>query len=420
VFLVEGERAEMRKTAIKHEEAVKHMAELEKALARARAAEKARSQFFSIVSHDIRTPLNAIIGYSELLRHGLESPAERDEALDSICASGTTLLQLVNDVLDLAKMDAGKIALCPEPVRLDRLTDEVFLSFRLTASEKGIALVNRTADVPTVLLDGHRFRQILFNLIGNAVKFTERGSVTVAASYVGKKLEVSVADTGCGIAPDMLTHVLDPFVQVLDPSHSADRAGGTGLGLSICRGLVDVMGGKFVVASEVGKGSTFTVCLPDVETDEAKKTVPTAEQDPSGQLTNPPQRVLVIDDSPINRSVLTALLAHLGVPSIDEAGDGEAALAALASSAQSGRPYDFVFSDLWMPKMNGLELVERLRADPRFEKLPVFALTADTESQNDARTHLFNGILLKPITCGNLVAALTGGRSNCTQHGEGN
>ena len=420
VFLVEDERAEMRKTAIKHEEAVKHMAELEKALARARAAEKARSQFFSIVSHDIRTPLNAIIGYSELLRHGLESPAERDEALDSICASGTTLLQLVNDVLDLAKMDAGKIALCPEPVRLDRLTDEVFLSFRLTASEKGIALVNRTADVPMVLLDGHRFRQILFNLIGNAVKFTERGSVTVAASYVGKKLEVSVADTGCGIAPDMLTRVLDPFVQVLDPSHSADRAGGTGLGLSICRGLVDVMGGKFVVASEVGKGSTFTVCLPDVETYEAKKTVPTAEQDPSGQLTNPPQRVLVIDDSPINRSVLTALLEHLGVPSIDEADDGEAALAALESSDQSGRPYDFVFSDLWMPKMNGLELVERLRADPRFEKLPVFALTADTESQNDARTHLFNGILLKPITCGNLVAALTGGgRSNCTQQGEG-
>ena len=394
---------------VQDERTAKHMAELEKALARAQEAERSQRLFFSIVSHDIRTPLNAIIGYSELLRHGLESPAERDEALDSICASGTTLLQLVNDVLDLAKMDAGKIALCPEPVRLDRLTDEVFLSFRLTASEKGIALVNRTADVPTVLLDGHRFRQILFNLIGNAVKFTERGSVTVAASYVGKKLEVSVADTGCGIAPDMLTRVLDPFVQVLDPSHSADRAGGTGLGLSICRGLVDVMGGKFVVASEVGKGSTFTVSLPDVETDEAKKTVPTAEQDPSGQLTNPPQRVLVIDDSPINRSVLTALLEHLGVPSIDEADDGEAALAALASSVQSGRPYDFVFSDLWMPKMNGLELVERLRADPRFEKLPVFALTADTESQNDARTHLFNGILLKPITCGNLVAALTEG-----------
>ena len=259
VFLVEDERSEMRKAAIEHEQTIKHMAELEKALARARAAEKARSMFFSIVSHDIRTPLNAIIGYSELLRHGLDDKTERDEALDSICASGTTLLQLVNDVLDLAKMDAGKIILRPEPVRLDRLTDEVFKSCRLVASQKGIELVNRTAEVPTVMLDGHRFRQILFNLIGNAVKFTERGSVTVMASYSGKRLDVAVADTGCGIEADMLTRVLDPFVQALDPSHSADRAGGTGLGLSICRGLVDVMGGSFTVESEVGKGSTFWV-----------------------------------------------------------------------------------------------------------------------------------------------------------------
>ena len=405
VFLVEDERAEMRKTAIEHEQTVKHMAEIENALARARAAEKARSMFFSIVSHDIRTPLNAIIGYSELLRHGLDSQAERDEALDSICASGTTLLQLVNDVLDLAKMDAGKIVLSPEPVRLDKLTGEVFLSFRLDASGKGIELVNRTAGVPTVMLDGHRFRQILFNLIGNAVKFTERGSVTVAASYTGTTLEVSVADTGCGIAPDMLTHILDPFVQVQDPSHCADRSGGTGLGLSICRGLVEVMGGKFVVESELGKGSKFTVRLPGVEVYGTKWKVQAAEQDSAVEPKNLPKHVLVVDDSPINRSVLAALLEHVGVRSIDEAGDGEEALSALESSVKSGRPCDFVFSDLWMPKMNGLELIERLRADPRFESLPVFALTADIESHHDERTKLFNGILLKPITYSNLVKA---------------
>ena len=226
---------------IQDEQAEKHAAELEKALERARAAEKARSLFFSIVSHDIRTPLNAILGYSELLQKDTTSQAERDEALKSISASGTTLLQLVNDVLDLAKMDAGKMALQPEPVLLNQLTDEVFSSFWRTADEKGIKLVNHTEGVPTVMIDGHRFRQVLFNLIGNAVKFTREGSVTVSASYVGEALDVSVSDTGCGIASDMLTHILDPFVQVQDPTHAADRAEGTGLGLSICKRLVDAM-----------------------------------------------------------------------------------------------------------------------------------------------------------------------------------
>jgi signal transduction histidine kinase len=249
---------------IQDEQAEKHAAELEKALERARAAEKARSMFFSIVSHDIRTPLNAILGYSELLQKDATSQAERDVALKSISASGTTLLQLVNDVLDLAKMDAGKMTLQPEPVLLNQLTDEVFSSFWRAADEKGIKLVNRTEDVPTVMIDGHRFRQILFNLIGNAVKFTKRGSVTVSASYAGGTLDVSVSDTGCGIAADMLTHILDPFVQVQDPTHVADRAGGTGLGLSICKRLVDAMGGELYVESELGKGSTFRARIPGV------------------------------------------------------------------------------------------------------------------------------------------------------------
>ena len=406
IFLVEDERSEMRRAAIEHEQTVKHMAELEKALVRARTAEKARSMFFSIVSHDIRTPLNAIIGYSELLRHGLDSQTERDEALDTICASGTTLLQLVNDVLDLAKMDAGKMILRPEPVQLAKLTDEVFASFRLAASEKGLELVNRTADVPTVMLDAHRFRQILFNLVGNAVKFTKQGSVAVAATYSGTNLVVSVSDTGCGIAPDMFNRILDPFVQVQDPSHSADRAGGTGLGLSICRGLVEVMGGELVVESELGKGSTFKVCIPGVEAHGKKDAAQETVQKPAVQLKRLPKHVLVVDDSMINRSVLTALLEYVGVRSIDEAGDGEEAISSIQSAIKVGSPYDLVLSDLWMPNMNGLELIEKLRADPRFESLPVFALTADTESQHNERTRLFSGVLLKPITYDKLVGVL--------------
>ena len=402
IFVIEDERDELRRAVIEREQTAKHLAELEKALERARAAEKARSMFFSIVSHDIRTPLNAILGYSELLQYGVKNSAERDEALESIRASGTTLLQLVNDVLDLAKMDSGKMKLLLEPVRLTQLTDEVFASFRMVAAEKGIELVNRTEGVPTLLLDGHRFRQILFNLVGNAVKFTERGSVTVAAAYAGTNLEVSVSDTGCGIAPNMLTRILDPFVQVEDPSHSADRAGGTGLGLSICRSLVEVMGGELVVESELGKGSTFRTRIPGVATSDAK---PVGEPKSVAALKQLPKHVLVVDDSPVNRSVMTAFLKRAGVASIDHAGDGGEAFAKLESAMQAGNPCDFIFSDLWMPNMNGIEFIEKLRADSRFSRLPVFVVTADTESQRDDRLDLFSGILLKPLTYGKLVEA---------------
>ena len=385
---------------IQDEQATKHMAKLERALERAHAAEKARSMFFSIVSHDIRTPLNAILGYSELLQYGVQSSAERDEALKSIRASGTTLLQLVNDVLDLAKLDAGKMTLLPEPVSLSHLTDEVFASFRLAAGDKGIELVNRTEEVPTVLLDEHRFRQILFNLIGNAVKFTAKGSVTVAASYAGTTLDVSVSDTGCGIAPDMLKRILDPFVQVQDPGHSADRALGTGLGLSICNSLVEVMGGELVVESELGKGSTFRIRIPNVAADAGKTPAPAPKAAAVKKL---PEHVLVVDDSPVNRAVLTAFLKKAGVVSIDHAADGVEALAKLDAAAKAGQAYDFILSDLWMPNMNGIELIEKLRKDPRFGRLPCFALTADTEFKHDVRTKLFTGILLKPLTYDKLM-----------------
>ena len=380
----------------------RHMAALEQALGRARTAEKARSLFFSIVSHDIRTPLNAILGYAELLRDNPDDPAGRETALESICASGTTLLELVNDVLDLAKMDAGKMTLQPGPVRLDKLTDEVFGSFRLAAQDKGIALVNRTAGVPEVLLDEHRVRQILFNLVGNAVKFTDRGGVTVAAERSGTTLEVSVADTGCGIPRDMLGSVLDPFVQVQDPTHSADRAGGTGLGLSICRRLVEMMGGELYVASELGKGSTFTARIPGVEASDARE-APAPEARPSFALANRPGRVLVVDDSPVNRAVLTAFLKRAGIPRVDQAGDGAEALAALETAHAEGRPHDFVFTDFWMPNMNGTEFIEKLRDDPRFARLPVYAVTADTEFTRDAHHALFTGILFKPLTYAKLL-----------------
>ena len=397
IFVIEDERDELRQAVIEREQAAKHIARLEDALNRARIAEKSRSMFFSIVSHDIRTPLNAILGYSEILQYGVKSKEERDEALRSIRASGTTLLELVNDVLDLAKMDSEKMTLLPGPVNLSLLTDEVFASFRLAASGKGIELINRTEGVPTIMLDEHRFRQILFNLIGNGVKFPAHGSVTVAAAYADRNLEVSVTDTGCGIASDMLTNILEPFVQILDASHAPDRSRGTGLGLSICKRLVEVMGGKLVVESELGKGSTFRVSIPNIPVYEANN-APADAPKSSSEVKIIPKHVLVVDDSPVNRTVLTAFLKRAGVASIDQAGDGEEALMVLDSAAKDGRPHDFIFSDFWMPKMNGPELVGKLRADARFSRIPVYAVTADTEFQRDERTTLFTGILFKPVT----------------------
>ena len=393
---------------LQDKQAGKHLAELEKALERARMAERAKSMFFSVVSHDIRTPLNAILGYSELLQSDIRTESEREEALQAIRASGTTLLQLVNDVLDLAKIDSGTMTLHPEPVRLAKLTDEVFASFRMAASDKGIELVNRTESTPTVMLDEHRFRQILFNLVGNAVKFTEKGSVTVSASftgtvsasYSGTVLEVAVSDTGCGIPPKMLTHILDPFVQVQDPSHSADRAGGTGLGLSICRRLIEAMGGELLVESEVGKGSAFRARIPGVA---LGKTVSGAGPKVADAPKELPEHVLVVDDSPVNRKVLTNFLKKAGVVAVDTASDGGAALSALDLAVKNGNPFDFVFSDLWMPNMSGTEFAEKLRSDPRFGTLPVFAVTADTEFRNDARGGFFTGVLLKPVTYEKLV-----------------
>jgi len=393
---------------IKDEQTARHMAELEKALERVRSAEKARSLFFSIVSHDIRTPLNTILGYSELLQNGDMGQTERDEALKSIRASGTTLLQLVNDVLDLAKMDAGKIALQPGPLKLDKLIDDVFASFRLSSARKGIELVNKAEGVPTVMLDEHRLRQILFNLIGNAVKFTERGSVTVAASFSDANLDLSVSDTGCGIAPEMLTRVFDPFFQVQDPSRSSYHEVGTGLGLPICKNLVEAMGGELVAESEFGRGTVFRIRIPGVEVNECSE--PADDSPPDAAPAKLPKHVLVVDDSPVNRLVLAAFLKRAGIALIDYAGDGKEALAKLDSAERAGSPHDFVFTDFWMPSMNGIEFVEKLRADSRFSSLRAFAVTADTEARNDDRIRLFDGILLKPLTYDKLMEVFASDR----------
>ena len=250
---------------------------------------QAKSYFFSTVSHDIRTPLNAIIGFSEMLQTGFKTEAERQQAIDSILVSSKTLLGLVNDVLDLSKLESGKMEIIPEPTDCPRLLHGVIDAFRAAGGGKpDLELRCRVGEMPALMLDPQRLRQIVFNLVGNAVKFTEKGQVELRAFFDRSDgsetgmCRIEVEDTGCGISKEDLKRLGSAYVQV---GEKRARNGGTGLGLAICQQLVHAMGGEMKVASEVGQGTTFSIAIPDVRpagTEETKETVDgeiaTAEQ----------------------------------------------------------------------------------------------------------------------------------------------
>ena len=224
-------------------------------------AEKAKSYFFSSVSHDIRTPLNSIIGFSEMLQLGIDDPVERGKALDAIITSGQTLLELINDVLDISKLESGRMELHPVPTDIATLVDKVAASFEAAAARSSVRLYTEVGKMPFLKLDPQRIRQILFNLIGNAVKFTSKGSITVRASYDDGTFSLSVTDTGRGISEADIGKLMSPYVQLQEH----DSTKGTGLGLAICKQLSAQMGGALEITSTVGKGSTFTLRIPHVQ-----------------------------------------------------------------------------------------------------------------------------------------------------------
>ena len=394
VFLIEDERAELRQTVIEHEQKMKHMAE----------SEKARSMFFSTVSHDIRTPLNAIIGYSELLLDGIEDKQERSKALSAISTSGHTLLELINDVLDLSKLESGKMVIKTELTDVRELVSSVVHSFEVTVRNRNVKLEEEYGDLPMLEIDPQRVRQILFNLIGNAAKFTEQGEIRVRASFrndIGDErgiFTLSVSDTGCGIAEEDKEKVMTPFVQV----GSQAKIKGTGLGLPICKQLAASMGGQLSFVSQLGQGSTFTLELFNVR--KADKVV-AAEHEPSGETNKEKTReerkavknchLLIADDVPLNLSVLKALLKKIGVNDVETAVDGQDAWEKIRTSE---RPFECVLTDIWMPNMNGRDLVAKIRGDERFAELPVYAVTADVEEQKTFAERGFTGVLLKPLT----------------------
>ena len=371
--------------------------ELEIANTKADAREKAKNLFFSTVSHDIRTPLNAIIGFSEMLQNGLESKSERDLAVNSILMSSRTLLQLVNDILDLSKLESGRMDITPEPTDVAKLVGEITLSFAATHKVPGLKVTCHAEGLPHLMVDPHRLRQIAFNLMGNALKFTKKGSVELRASFEpdepGEKgvFRLSVKDTGCGISEEDLQKLARPYVQV--GNASAKRVG-TGLGLHICRMLARAMGGDMEIESELGKGSTFSVAFPvsvaAKNPDSPEK--PENQEKPVARTAS--LRILVAEDTKMNQMVLKTMFKKLGVTDVTLADNGCEALGIL--TAPDAPKFDFVLTDAYMPVMTGSELVAEIRANPSLAKIPVYLFTAEVEMKDTYAAAGFDGILLKP------------------------
>jgi PAS domain S-box-containing protein len=383
--------------------------EAEAARAEAESANLAKSRFLATMSHEIRTPLNGVIAVADVLAGRIAAQDDRD-LVGIIQESGRTLLSLLNEILDLAKIEAGALSLSVAPFSLDALMASLAATWRCLASAKGLEFQVSGLGLPAVQGDAGRLRQVMSNLIGNAVKFTEHGSVQVQCACRGveagrARLELTVIDTGLGFAPELAERVFEPFVQA--DSTNTRRHGGTGLGLAICRELVGMMGGEIRAESAPNAGTRVTVRLelPLAETEAAHLGVgapPTARVPLGGRHDEP--RILVAEDHPLNRRIIGVLLDELDL-AYEIVEDGEAAVEAVST----GR-FDLVLMDVQMPKMDGLEATRAIR---RLEgpcgRLPIIAITADAMSDK-AEVCLaagMDGFLSKPIQPAKLQALLT-------------
>ena len=367
----------------------------------AQAGSRAKSEFLATISHEIRTPLNGVLGMAQVMERGELSAAQR-ERLSIVQASALALLGVVNDVLDISKIEAGNMAISPAPFRLDLFAEGVRRLYAVLAQEKGLAFdLTLTDAAPGHRLgDEVRLRQIVSNLISNALKFTEAGEIAVAITADDDAVVVQVRDTGPGIAPADQAQVFERFVQA-DGSNTR-RAGGTGLGLAICRELAVLMGGEISLASTLGEGSCFTVRLPMPVTGEvqpAAAPAPAPEPAASG-------RILVVDDNPTNRLVLQTMLEEGGLASAT-AHDGVEAL-----SAWEGGDWDAILMDIRMPRMDGLDATRAIRAGETGRnrpRTPIIAVTASVLA-HEAEAYRAAGmddVVAKPVDADTLLDAIS-------------
>jgi CheY-like chemotaxis protein len=384
----------------------------------AQTANLAKSRFLATMSHEIRTPMNGILGMAQmLLMHDLQE-AQRTDYARTILSSGQTLLTLLNDILDLSKIEAGKFQLESTAFAPEALLHETCNLFAGAAQTKGLQLVHQwrgPAD-QRYLADSHRLRQMLANLVGNALKFTANGHVHIEGQQTQREgeaavLEFAVRDSGIGIASEKIGVLFKPFSQA--DSSTTREFGGSGLGLSIVRQLAVAMGGEVGVDSELGKGSTFwfriraEALLDGQESRGAQREVPLKAHAASDACLK--GHLLVAEDNPINAMVIRALLGQLGI-TMTLVGDGQQAVDAIIQG-KSGGPYDLVLMDLHMPVMDGYSATEKIRqweGQNGRPSLPIIALTADAfeEDRQHCKAVGMDDFLTKPIALEALKAAM--------------
>ena len=379
--------------------------DLQQEKARAEAASQAKGEFLANMSHEIRTPLNTVLGLTSLVLRSPLAP-EQKEQLQLVQQSGEALLAVISDVLDVSKIEAGQLELELAPFPVRTCVQEALTLVSHKASGKGLPVHCRVGDeVPAAVeSDASRLRQILVNLLDNAVKFTERGEVRLevaAAPADGGRMEVqfTVRDTGIGIAPEALERLFKPFVQ--GDSSMSRRYGGTGLGLVISRRLAERLGGRLWVESEPGRGSAFSFtirCRPAPQVD-----LPVEEPADLADAARHPWNILVAEDNPLNQKVVVLMLESLGYRA-DVAGDGFSVLEALRR-----RSYDLILMDVQMPGMDGLEATRRLRAELPVKRQPwIIALTANVlaEQRVACLEAGMDDFLGKPLVIAELRTAL--------------
>ncbi|HEY3950378.1 ATP-binding protein [Phenylobacterium sp.] len=371
----------------------------------AESATRAKSAFLATMSHEIRTPLNGVLGMAQAMATGTLDAQQRGR-LDVIRQSGESLLAILNDVLDLSKIEAGKLELEQAEFDLEEIAQGGVNAFTATAQAKGLALTLNVQPAARGVYvgDSVRVRQILYNLISNGLKFTGKGGVTVTLSRRGRRLRLRVADTGIGVAPEKLAGLFQKFEQA--DASTTRRYGGTGLGLAICRDLAELMGGEIHAESTPGEGATFTVELPL----ERIANAPERTSRPAGEATAAVEdgaeiRILAAEDNGMNQLVLRTLLAQVGIePTI--VGNGREAVEAWASE-----PWDLILMDVQMPEVDGPTATGMIRARERAAKLartPIIALTANAMAHQVAEytTAGMDDFVAKPIEAARLFEAI--------------
>ena len=358
---------------------------------------KAKTRFLAMMSHELRTPLNAVIGFAEFLSRKDVDSDRRQEYTDGILMSANALLDLINDILDLSKLEAGATDMRAGECDVKKLLDELPAIFGYRIRRHGVKLlVSIEGDrIPVVGLSQQGMRQILINLVGNAAKFTKSGSITVKAAWRSETnaLHIEVADTGCGMSDEKMAKLFDPFVQDIASrmERTANDAKGTGLGLPIVKRMVDNARGTVTARSCLGKGTMFCIDIPELEVVRRSETSERPMSEPV--LPALPARVLVVDDMETNRRILRIHLKNLDIAEVRTAENGEDAMAIMADWTP-----DVVLTDMWMPKMDGAQLAEAMRKDGRLADIPIVAVTADVDVGSTFDISLFSKVLAKPVT----------------------